>query len=252
MPNSTPTRFPFGVNNVVKPSLLGNYPNPNPLTTHEYSNDFDSYVAGDWTVTGTQALTAGNGGLLTGTSAGGGADIAGIIKNPTSFRFTQGLQTWFMWNGQIAALTQVLQVGLQFGGTIMAPTDGVYFTKAAASADVNLVMRVGGVSTTIAAVTTMAIATRTTLGYYFDGRANPTLYVFSSTPVPAQVVQGQPYWTGGVTVNSVGALAPVNTSLAGVPYDVNLAIAIGFQESAAGAQTIVSDYVFAANEILRF
>lgn len=252
----TPTRFPFGVTNVIKASLLGNYPNPNPLTVHEYANDFDDYTAAQWTLTtagaGATAVLAGNGGLVRQTTNGAGTDPQFNLKNPAAFQFNSGMQTWFMWNGEYAALTSVLQVGLQAGGTAFAPTDGVFFTKATGSADVNLVIRAASTSTTIAAVTTMAIATRTTLGFYFDGRATPTLYVFSSTPVPALVALGQPTWSGGVMVTAAGSLSPVNTSLANLPLATNLAIGFGLTEGAAAATTMTTDYILAANEILRF
>jgi hypothetical protein len=252
---STPSRFPFGVNNVAKPSLLGNYLGLNPFAVHEYANDFDTYAPADWTVTGvgaSSALQGANGGYLLQTSAGTGTDIQFNLKTPNNMAFVQGQQVWFMWDGILGALTSVLGVGLQFGGTAFAPTDGVYFRKQAASSpNIDFIMRSGGVQTLMPAVTTIAAISRITLGFYFDGRADPTLYIYSSTPVPALVAQGQPYWNGGVCVASAGAQSPSGVTLANLPT-VNLAPGFGFQETAAGAQTLQTDYVFVANEILRF
>jgi hypothetical protein len=113
-------------------------------------------------------------------------------------------------------------------------------------------MRVGGVNTILPAVTTLTAATRITLGWYFDGRATPTIYVYSSAGLPALVAQGQPFWTGGQMVAAAGAQAPGGLNLATVlPIGINMAPAFGFVETVAGAQTMVTDYIFAANEILR-
>jgi len=69
----TPSRFNNGVTNVGKNHFAANFKAMVPTKYHQYFNDFDTYVAGDWTVTavgaGTQALTDGDGGLLLRTNA---------------------------------------------------------------------------------------------------------------------------------------------------------------------------------------
>ena len=67
-----PTRYPYGVTNVVKESPLGMIGVPNPFKVAMYANDFHVYTAGDWTVTATGtspvAVTDADGGVLTITT----------------------------------------------------------------------------------------------------------------------------------------------------------------------------------------
>ena len=62
----SPTRFPYGVTNVEKPSVFGQMGQLNPAKFITYFNDFTDYVANDWTITNvgttpTQALADVNG-----------------------------------------------------------------------------------------------------------------------------------------------------------------------------------------------
>jgi hypothetical protein len=249
-----PARFPSGLSTAVRNTVFGNLPVPNPFAPHIYANDFDDYLASEWTVTtagaGATAKIAGNGGLVTQTTNGGGTDPQHNLKPYASFQFIAGTQLWFAWAGTITTLSSILQVGLQAGGTAFAPVDGVYFTKATGTGAINLVMRTAGVSITVAAIATAVAATRLALGFYYDGRATPTLYAFSSTVSPAIVAFGVPYFTGGDIVTSVGAQAPVNTTLT-LP-SVVLAPGFGITEGAAAAEVLTTDYIMAANDILRY
>ena len=62
------TRYPNGVTNVAANSILGAYGAPDPTRFHEFFDDFDRFVAADWTITktgtGTTALFAEDGGVL--------------------------------------------------------------------------------------------------------------------------------------------------------------------------------------------
>jgi len=65
----TTSRFPFGITNTIKTETLGMFGIPDPTKFHTFFDDFDRYVAGDWTLTsigttGTAALADGDGGLL--------------------------------------------------------------------------------------------------------------------------------------------------------------------------------------------
>ena len=66
------THFTSGVTNVGTDSTLGKFKAPAPHKYHTYINDFDTYLASDWTITttedgtgsATEALADGDGGLL--------------------------------------------------------------------------------------------------------------------------------------------------------------------------------------------
>ena len=66
------THFTSGVTNVGADSTLGKFKAPAPHKYHTYFNDFDTYLASDWTITttedgtgsATEALADGDGGLL--------------------------------------------------------------------------------------------------------------------------------------------------------------------------------------------
>ena len=66
------THFTSGVTNVTADSTFGKVKAPDPTKYHMYHNDFDTYLASDWTNTTTEggsgnaseALGDGDGGLL--------------------------------------------------------------------------------------------------------------------------------------------------------------------------------------------
>ena len=97
----------------------------------------------------------------------------------------------------------------------------------------------------------MTADTYITLGFYYDGKTDPTLYFFSSASSPSLSAFGQPFFTGGDCVAAVGAQNPTNTSLANLPT-ANLAIGFGITAGAAANELLTTDYLLAANEILRY
>ena len=94
MGNISNTRFPNGITNVSEVNLFADMIKPDPTLFHEYNQDFDQYVAADWTVTATgsttQALAAGDGGWLLITNSAANADICEVQKVPASFSLTSG------------------------------------------------------------------------------------------------------------------------------------------------------------------
>ena len=67
------THFTSGVTNVSADGTLGKLKAPAPQKYHSYFNDFDTYLASDWTITttedgtgsATEALADGDGGPMT-------------------------------------------------------------------------------------------------------------------------------------------------------------------------------------------
>ena len=231
-----PTRLPSGVSTSAVGKNMGNYPLPNPTQAFTYFNDFSNYAAADWTVTNTTshaaiALTAGQGGQM---SIAGGAssvtsDIGAIQITPANFNFIVGQQVWF--NASIKATTALndqLQIGLASSIAALAPTDGMYFNKAAASASVDFVIRKGSTSTTLSAVGTLVDGTFLRLGYYYNGKDTVFVYV------------------NHVLVASTQVLTNLTTATA-------LAPGFGIKAAATAPTTgnIVCDYITAAQDITR-
>lgn len=257
----TPSRFIKGISTSGQGSLLAQFPQSNPLDPRAYVNDWDTYTAADWTITtttGTNALVAAPGGVLRLTTAATLNDIQAIIKNPASFNLVAGNQFWFSISLSVSDNISAFIAGVQAGGTAMAPTDGIYFQKASGSANVDFVIRRASTSTTLAAVTTIVAAQQTSLGFYYDGKQDPTIYAFSSTPVqantPLAAFGTQPlYFLGGVAVGSIGAQSPTSTSLANLPLAAtNLSQCLAFQAGAAAVKTCDMDYMLCATEMLRY
>ncbi len=256
----TPSRFPKGVNTVGPGSLFGNLPVPNMFDPHIYANDFDDFTIGQWTQVqvgaGTNTIPAAEGGKLVLTTAAGGTDSQHLNKLPSTFSLTPGNQLWFAINLAVSNADSTFVAGLQPANAApMVPVNGIFFSKTGGSANVDFTIRSAGTSTTLSAVTTMAAATPTTLGFYYDGRQDPTLYVFSSTPVSALVAFGtQPlYFTGGTLVGSIGAQSPTSTSLANLPLPaIIMGPNFGLTNTTANARTLTVDYVMAGSEVLRF
>lgn len=226
------TRFSNGVTNVNDVNLFADMAQLDPTLFHTYFNDFDTYTAGDWVVTetdagATQALTAGDGGLLLVTNTAADDDLVALQKTPAAFTFTAGKKTFFRARFKVSDATQSdLVFGLQVVDTTpLDVTDGVYFLKADGSTSVSVVCRKDATtgSTSAAGVATLANDTFITLGFAYDGES--------------RVV----YEVNGVVV---GAL---NGTSAFLP-DAACTLSFALQNGEAVAKTMTVDYIFAAKE----
>lgn len=229
MADTINTRFPVGLTNVSESSSLADLGMPSPTKFHSYMEDFDYYVAGDWTVTetdsgATQALTDGDGGLLLVTNTAADNDLVGIQKKGESFRFESGKKLFFEARFKVSDATQSdLAIGLQITDTTpLDITDGVFFIKADGSTSVSFSVEKNNTATTTTAVATMADDTFITLGFNYDG---------------GSVMQ--------YCVNGVVAGTSVTTNL---PDDEDLAISFALQNGEAVAKTMTVDYIFVAKE----
>lgn len=201
---------------------------PNPFDVHQYFEDFNTYVAGNWTVsetgTGSRALTNGVGGLLLITNAAADNDRNFFQLAQEGFKFQSGKRLWFEMRFQVNDATESdIIAGLQITDTTpLAVTDGVYFIKADGAATVDFVVTKNSTPTTASAVATMADATNIVLGFYYDGVSAVTYYV-------------NRVYTGSSVVTNM-------------PDDEELTISFGIQNGAAAAKTMTVDYVLAAQE----
>lgn len=239
-----PTRFANGVTNGRAGSALGNLTVPDRADLAIYQNDFFQYAAGDWTVV---AGGAGSGTALSTTIPGGALALTWATSGTQSntltggaFNFNpatssgSGLQFWFEAGLVLPANTSAPNYVIgAIKGAPTAPSDGVYFTKAAAGTAWQINIKAAAGSTTTVTLPSPAVAVnsaRTSVGFYYDGRGNPTLYVYY----------------GGVCVGSFGAAGTLGT-LANLPANtilLNPTMAIG---TAAGPLNV--DYLTCACEI---
>jgi hypothetical protein len=173
----TPVRYPFGVTTVTKQSPLGDFPLPSPFQSASnpsmgvavYENDFTRSSA-EYTVTGassTFALTSVIGGAALMTP--GGTTTATAAYAPRSLKFVSGQKAWFLARFQVSAVAGnvVVLAGLRIGSGV---TDGLWFSKPAASTSVKLISTVNSTAADLATgLATMAAATDISLGLYYDG-----------------------------------------------------------------------------------
>lgn len=222
----TPTRFPSGVTNVAKASDLGMFTAPDPTKNHVYFNDFDTYVAGDWTVTSAGTVSAAaiadvDGGAITLTTDAGASDNVFLDKKGESFLFAAGKPIWFKTRLKVSnATSSTFVAGLQITDNApLAVSDGVFFIKAGGSTTVQMLVEKNGTATTVSAAT-MVDDTFITLGFYYNG------------------VDGISYFADGV---QIGTAAVTN-----LPDDELLTVSLGVQNTTTSARVLTVDYVLAA------
>jgi len=229
MANLLVTRFPNGVTNVGEDSPFADLTMPAPTKFHTYYEDFDYYVAANWTVTetqagATQALTDGDGGLLLITNTAADDDLVSLQKVGESYRFASGKELFFEARLKVSDATQSdVVIGLQITDTTpLDVSDGVFFIKADGSTSVSLLVEKDGTATTTSSVATMANNTFISLGFYYDGASSIQYFVDG-------VVKGT-----SVTTN--------------LPDDEDMTVTIALQNGEAVAKTMTVDYVFVAKE----
>jgi hypothetical protein len=97
------THFTSGVTNVSSDGTLGKLKAPAPHKYHQYFNDFDTYLASDWTITTTEdgtgsaseALADGDGGILLVTNAAGDNDHDFFQLVKEGYKYEAGKQIGF-------------------------------------------------------------------------------------------------------------------------------------------------------------
>lgn len=186
---SAPTRFLSGITAAASYQPLGHIGVPDPFFYAYYEDDFLPYNAALYTVTaasGSVAANAANGSggrilFTTGATAGNFAEI----QLPTAgFQIVAGKKLAFLCRLQVANITtSAIIAGLC--ATTATPftsvSDGIYFSKAAAST--NLVVTVRSGSATIGSTTISGALTNATdvdLGFYLDRSGNIKIFVGSN------------------------------------------------------------------------
>ena len=236
---SNPTRFLSGVSTAYSGETLYSFPFPDPFHTGSnqtlgssvYSNDFNTLIGTDYTVTGSSSTFAlsnavvGGAGVLT---PGGTTTATAAYKNGTFHQFQAGNRSWFTTRIQASAVAGSVSfyAGIRNGSGV---TDGLWFAKAASSTSINLVSTVGSTATTlVTGVATAAAATWVELGWYFDGT---DLLVFANSAL-----------VGRVSAPTIGTSATTLSSVLMSPV---------FQITPTATDTLTTDFVLVAQELLR-
>lgn len=226
-----PGRFTSGITNVDKSHPLGMYGLPDPSKWHFYWSDWDFYTAADWVVTlvgaGTQALTAGDGGLLLLTNAAADDNSVFTQKGVGSFLMEAGKRAFFRARFKVSDATQSdFVMGLQIVDTTpLDATDGIYFMKDDGDAQLDVYCRKDATtgSTSATNIATVVTDTFLTVAWYYDGKSTLTYYVNDA---------------------ALGSLSATSSFLP----DATLTLSWGIQNGEAVAKTMTIDYVFAAKE----
>lgn len=225
-----PTRYPNGVTNREPDSVFASMIMPDPTLFHSYFNDFDEYVAADWVVSetdsaATEALTAGDGGLLLITNTAADNDAVTLQKTPAAFAMTATKRAWFAARFKISDATQS---DLQFGIVIvdtspLDATDGIYFQKDDGAATVDVYVRKNATtgSNKATAVTTVVTDTYITLQWYYNG-------------------DGRLFYGANGTL--LGSMDATSTYL---PDATNLTVSFTLQNGEAVAKTMTVDFIAA-------
>jgi hypothetical protein len=239
------SRFSKGLNNETDQGIFSDlYVNNRTGVLHEYSQDFDQYVAGDWTVTGagSAALAAGDGGLLALTSPV--STFQSMQKNPANFQFAKGFRSWGRILTQLDSLLGSTIFGLlnvtvtPFTGA--SQTDGIYFTSAVTTGEISLNVAVGGVISTLDTGTAIVVGSPFTASFYYDGG------VYATAPNGRIVFQIS---GAGVTAKARGEIAvPASGTIAAFPGAVNITPTLGVNASTAVARVLTTDLLYFAKD----
>ena len=172
-----PTRFPSGVGTRRKPDPLAMFTHPDPTDHHRFFEDFDTFTSGQWTATvtgtGSNALTAGDGGLLATATSGASSDAVYNQKTTEGFSFELGRPAWFKWRGKVDTLACVIALGLQVTDTTPEDvSDGIYFLSTTATGALTIYCRKDATTGSISASAGALVAnTFTELAWYWDGKS---------------------------------------------------------------------------------
>ena len=227
------THFPSGVTNVSSTGTEGLIKQPSRHKYHEYFNDFDAYLASDWTITtteagtgsATEALGDGDGGLLVVTNAAGDNDhdFFQLVKEGFKYEADKQLAFFARLKTSDADASDVV-AGLQLTDTTpLDVTDGIFFLLTDGSTTVQFIVEKNSSQSTLDLSTAAADDTFMTVGFVYNPK-DQKFHVYQ---------------------NNVLAGTVVNTN---APDDEELTVSFGIQNGAAAAKVLTVDYVHALKE----
>lgn len=232
------TRFPSGVTNGAVSGVCSSLGMLDPTKFHTWFDDFDSYAAGDWVITTTEAgagsaseaLADADGGVLVITNDDADNDndflqwAGGAGATTESFKFEVGKKLWLKSRFKVSDATQSdFVIGLQITDTSpLDVTDGVFFQKDDGDANLDFHVEKNNTATSATAISTVSDDTYLVVGFYYNG------------------VDGIEYFVNDV---KLGTSAVTN-----LPDDEELTISFGIQNGEAAAKSMSIDYLFVAKE----
>ena len=251
-PQSLTTAMPNGVTNAAAYQTMANAGIPDPSWAHVYHNDFDTYAAGDWTVTkvgtGTAALTAADGGQLLLTTTAGASDAVYNQLTVAGFKAVTGKDIFFKVKGQLSDVTNCVA----YAGLIATTTtpltlgDGIYIQKPTGAATMQLVCSIGGVATTtnFPASCTLTAATDFELGIHVDYLGNVEAFWNPTTGADWQQLDPMSSSAGAMPVRGRAVFVPNSPITSGLTTAI-LNPSFGILNSTAAARTMNVDYITA-------
>lgn len=248
--DSNTTRMPNGVTNAAPWQTMAASGIPDPSWAHVYHNDFDTYAAGDWTVTsvgaGTQALTDFDGGALLVSNTGGAADANYMQLKNAGFKLVGGKAAFFKFAGQLSdILNDTFFCGLaQKGATTLASiTDGIFISKdTAGTGALKLNSKIGNVNTSVLfpASAALVAATNFELGIMVDYLGNVAAFFNPTTganPISAAAVAAGTSVRGRVATLAAPSLTAVL-----------LTPSFGLLNASAATRTLTLDFLTVVRE----
>lgn len=221
------TNFGNGVTNRGDSDLFQAMAMLDPTRHHTYMEDFDYYLAADWTVTevgvATQLLANQDGGVLVILNAGADDNSSFQQKVGEAWTIEASRKSYFRSR---FSLLEVIQsefvMGLQITDTTpLSVSDGVWFQSDDGDANLDIHHAIGSVVTEDLAIATLVDATALTVEWYWDGISR---FYYGVDGVP------------------LGFLEPANF------VTTELTVSFGVQNGEAAIKSMNVDYVFAAKE----
>ena len=252
---SLATRMPNGLTNTAPWQTMGNAGTTDPVWSHRYWTDFDTFNSADWTInkvgTGTTALTAFNGGALLVSNTAGATDAIEMQLTTAGFKIqgTAGKACFFKFAGQMSDIANSgFYAGLVQAGatTIASITDGVFISKdTTTTGALTLHVRIASadVNVTLPSPNTLVAATYFELGIEVDVNGNIKAY-FNPTTGSNPIFAAQAASSGGA---ARGAVAMIPFASGQLPTAL-LTPAFGYINASAATRTLTVDYIVVSNE----
>lgn len=232
----SPTRYKNGVTNVGSNDPMKMLLVPDPTLMHMYVNDFDTYAAGDWTITavgtGTSALDSTDGGNLVITTSALENDGRQHQLVGAGFTMAAGKKAMFKARFKVDDATQTdILIGLAALDTTLlgaaagdGVTDGIFFQKDDGSTTLTCYCQKDTTTgQTSATAHTMVNDTFVTAAFYYDGVNKVEFFIDGSHK---------------------GTLDASSTYLPDAALSVSIALLTGD----ASANVLTVDYILAAKE----
>ncbi len=240
---SANTNFPGGLTNAAPYQAMAEACTPDPSWSQLYHNEFNTFIATDFTTTlvgtGTTALSAESGGVLLSTTTAAAPDANYYQLPVAGFQISSGSQLFFKYRGKLDSLLSDFYAGLiETSATPLASQNGLFFFKAAGAGTLVLRSIIAGVTVDTALPASQAIVANTwfEVSFYYDGTGNVAAF-FTPTTGPTKPA-------AGAAKGMVAKYSPA----AGFTTAV-LSPSFGFRNSTAVARTLRTDYLTVSNEL---